>query len=280
MELSEFESAVAEIDSMETLPVIAHRLMQATADPNCSLGELGEILSSDAALAARVMQLANSAMYGRRKVEDLSAAVMRLGMREIRSLAVAAALTQNKHPHRFDEAMWEFSLRCATLSESIARTHDTDAAGNAFLCGLLHDFGTSVMARIYGDEYRTLIAHPGRREQREKERDSYGFDHCDIGCVVASQWNLDQEFEYVMLLHETPMTALTLCLPEKTANAVVIVGLASRIAARQADDSDAFEATDDELELAALVGVEKFALIECVARASARFEDLCQVLMG
>ncbi len=50
--LSEFESAVAQLEDLETMPAVVQRLMTVTADPDCVLGDVEKLIASDAVLSA------------------------------------------------------------------------------------------------------------------------------------------------------------------------------------------------------------------------------------
>ncbi|MFP3700175.1 HDOD domain-containing protein, partial [Burkholderia sp. SIMBA_013] len=73
----------------------AEQVRNATMDPDCNLHDLSHIIQQDIALTARLIRLANSAyLGGRNKAESLMQALTRIGMRRIRTLALAMAMEQ------------------------------------------------------------------------------------------------------------------------------------------------------------------------------------------
>ena len=83
------------VSAVATLPAIAMRIMRIADDPMATSDAMHEVLSSDPALAARVLKVVNSAFYGRpRQVSSTYAAIQLLGVSAIRNIAVAASLTR------------------------------------------------------------------------------------------------------------------------------------------------------------------------------------------
>ncbi|RMH40745.1 MAG: HDOD domain-containing protein [Deltaproteobacteria bacterium] len=238
--LSELETAVAELDQLETLPSVAERVLSITADPDCDLADVVDAIAPDPGLTARLMKVANSA-YFPRPVDNLRGAIVRLGLRDVRALTVTAALVGGP-TSPFIHALWDRSLRCAALAASLARAGRI-AVREPFLCGLLHDFGSLVLARLRADAYTDVVGEPDSDEQVERERAAFGYDHCDVGALVAAKWNLPPDLPYVMQFHHAPADIDALELPSPIVDAVRLVALARSIGRADFD----FGAADRDL---------------------------------
>ena len=80
---------------LPTLPEVALRVREAVADPNISAGQVAEVLSQDAGLTARLIQVANSALYrGRAEIATLPMAIAGLGSNLVRDLVCAQVVKQ------------------------------------------------------------------------------------------------------------------------------------------------------------------------------------------
>jgi len=80
---------------LPTLPEVALKVRQSADDPDVNLSHMSDVISHDAALSLGMIKVSNSALLGRSvKVETVSQAVTRIGLRQIKSIATAMALEQ------------------------------------------------------------------------------------------------------------------------------------------------------------------------------------------
>lgn len=104
---------------LPSLPKTAEQVRNATIDPDCNLHDLSHIIQQDTVLTARLIRLANSAyLGGRNKAESLMQALTRIGMRRIRTLALAMAMEQVFNPD--NDIVKMFSEQFITESRQIA----------------------------------------------------------------------------------------------------------------------------------------------------------------
>ena len=76
-----FLDVVRELPELRPFPVTAARLIAATADPDVGAGDLAAIFRHDPALSVRVLQIANSSLYGYSgKITTVRRAVVVLGV--------------------------------------------------------------------------------------------------------------------------------------------------------------------------------------------------------
>ena len=87
--LNRIIQALESISNIPTIPLVASRAMAAARDPDSSMRDIAEIISTDPPLAARVLKVVNSAYYGlRQSVGSLPLALTILGIREIINLVM------------------------------------------------------------------------------------------------------------------------------------------------------------------------------------------------
>jgi putative nucleotidyltransferase with HDIG domain len=190
------------------MPQIAGLVMEKAADPNTTPKELNTIISRDQGMALRVLKMANSAFYGRSKsVTRLTDAILVVGFSTIQSLVMTAAVRDLfKTFGLLDQLLWEHSLGCAFAARTIARRSRFPRVEEAFLAGLLHDVG-KVILNIKAPEKMSLIVqqvynNPGKRTFYELERQAFGFDHAQLGELLARKWNFAGETEFVIGNHQ------------------------------------------------------------------------------
>lgn len=147
------QSLAAELSSgkvdLPSFPDIALRVRQALADENVTADKVVRVVSSEPALAARLMQIANSAAlnFSGRAVADLRTAVARMGFNMVRSAAIAFALSQLKKVDALKgleeplDELWRRSAAVAAMSHVVARRLTRVNPDTALLAGLLHGIG-------------------------------------------------------------------------------------------------------------------------------------------
>jgi len=271
--LTDFESAIEKLDSIETMPAVAQQLLQLTTDPDFNMGQLHDLVQTDQVIAAKILRVASSPFYGSRPATNLRAALIRIGMRDLRKLVMASAMMGTK-TNAFTETLWSYSLKVGAIAEAIAQLVRTKDLDDPFLCGLMHDFGTVLMNQVIGKSYRTLLEKPCQENQRDLEFDSYGFDHCDLGVMVAQQWKLFEALEHVMQHHHDPLIVEELGLAESSQVAVFLVALARQVAMGLPE-----ETTELVTQLCERLALSEEELEQCEAKGLERYDDMYSSLL-
>lgn len=149
------EKNPAELPSM---PAVAGRLMELLTRPQVELAEIESVIAQDQAIAARVIQAANSVLYrGVMPVESVSRAAMRLGLRETGQIAMAAACrtlydTRDRveletFPDLWDAA-WQDTLVCAFGARLMARELKLGDPERVFLGGMFRHVGNLLVLKV------------------------------------------------------------------------------------------------------------------------------------
>lgn len=153
---------------LPTLPEVVLKVRQQADKPNVSLNSLAEIISCDAALAARVIKVANSAFMGFSiKVSSLNQAVTRIGLRQIRDIVIAMVLEQiftSKQPTLQQQLAWQWQRNVQITSIAVAclayynnlSTDKTLSLDVLTLAGLVHNIGALSLINELGQVQNAL----------------------------------------------------------------------------------------------------------------------------
>lgn len=214
------------IDSREVLKRIedapllsssASRLLQITADPEHSLGEVADIVKTDAALTARVLRVVNSAAFGLiSTISSIDRAISYLGERLVIGIAIDICASQlfdkpltGYEAQRGD--LWRHDLRVAIASREIARLAPQDMAVDlAFTGGILHDIGKSILSEFLTGTAQSVLETIEKGEAQdylEAERAMLGIDHAMVGYELARKWQLPEPLQQVIRFHHKPSEA-------------------------------------------------------------------------
>jgi putative nucleotidyltransferase with HDIG domain len=212
MEIRDLESLIARTGDLPAMPAIAVKVMEMVGDPSTSANDLQAVISHDQALTTKVLKIANSAMFGvSRDISTLSHAIMILGFSTIRSIVLATSTKSIylKFPSIgvfTAKLLWDHSLGTAMFSRSIAGELHSINEEEAFIAGLLHDVGKTVINLNFADKYEDVIkaVYNDGVGFREAEFQHLGFAHTQVGSLVLRKWNLSRSLEDAVLHHHTP----------------------------------------------------------------------------
>jgi two-component system cell cycle response regulator len=176
---------------------VALKLLDLANREDVTSAELARVLQGDPSLAGRVLKVANAAATGSRPVVSIGDAVVRIGFRSVRQLAMGFSLierSQSGDCEGFDYARyWSRSLATAVAAERIGRDARSIPADECFTLGLLHDVGSLALATLYPREYAALLTDAGARdEQRRRELERGAFYACsrELTALMLRDWRM------------------------------------------------------------------------------------------
>lgn len=187
MEHAALERLAGMTGDLPALPTVAQEALSLLSNPATEPEELQDVLSRDPALSLRVLRLANSAFYRRkREISTLTSAILLLGFKTIQTLILSSAV------HRmltgagvFANALWDHcfavGVACRELRKRMGQRGD--AAEEAFLAGLFHDVGKGVVVAKFPGVYARPIGAAG-------ELADLGFHHGQLGQVLLAKWEI------------------------------------------------------------------------------------------
>jgi diguanylate cyclase (GGDEF)-like protein len=180
---------------LPSLPAIAVRVLELAKQSNASVGNLAKVISSDPALAAKVLKTVNSSFYGLpHQVSTINHALVLLGIQTVKTLALgfslATSLNSKKSAHFDYVRFWRQSLYSAVAARTLAKAVQSKEPEEAFLAGLLSDIGTLAMHRALGREYDVLLeASEGDQVKLVAlSREKFDLDHAQVGGALAEHW--------------------------------------------------------------------------------------------
>jgi len=207
----DWREIVAWVGDLPPMPHVASRAISMVENPDTTATEITELLSTDTALAARVLKIANSAMFSRqREITTLNQAIMIIGFKALKGVIVAATLRQlSKGTGAIEKLIWENSMCSAMCSAQLAKKLRKRYVEEIFLLGLLHSLGQIVLlaqgetAKSYKDVLKTI--RDEHLDYAQAETKIYGFSHPLIGALVAKKWNFSAETCQVILHYKDPL---------------------------------------------------------------------------
>jgi putative nucleotidyltransferase with HDIG domain len=210
----EIRDFIGRVERLPSLPDIYEALNRALMSGQSSAREIAEIVERDPVMSAKVLQLVNSAFFGlERQIYRLNEAVTILGVRLIRDLTLASHLFE-AFPQSSAWTSFSFaevhsrSMIVARFAQDICRSlkMDRNLQGQAFLAGLLHDFGMIVLASHDPEKYRMVMSKATDLSQPlyVVEKMNLGVSHAEAGAYMLGLWNLPPKVIEAVLFHHFP----------------------------------------------------------------------------
>ncbi len=178
-----------------TPPPVALEVLRLAQDPEIELGRVADAVSADPAIAAKVMRIANSAMYARRRQSsNLRQALITLGLNATLTLALSFTLVSalNKPAGGFNfQAYWRRTILSAAWGKLLATELGRRDAEEVFLASLLQDLGMLVIDKLWPEVYEGIA--PFKIEHAricQHEQNCIDSDHRSIGAALLKIWNM------------------------------------------------------------------------------------------
>ena len=196
LKLAGVAALVRKLESLPVLPQTVRRLRDTMGDVDVSVSDVAKIISTDPPIAARMLQVANSAAFGfPNRVTTVSLAVALLGLRDTYSIVLSLALVDlMKASKSFDyKSYWTQSMMCGGLAMLIAKLCRLDVNRGFFAAGLLQDIGRVALAEVAPERYAKIDSSLTGAKLIEAEEEVLGIAHPEAGYILTSEWGLPGE---------------------------------------------------------------------------------------
>lgn len=219
-----YHDYMADALELPHLPDVAVRVREAAQDEDADAATIARIIQTDPVLTAKLIQAANSPLYGvQTPITTCRAAVLFLGLETTRNLVLTYTL---RELFKTDSALlrqrmtdlWQHSALVASVSYLLAGSTPSMERERGMLAGLLHDVGTLPIIH-YAGRYPELADDPAHLE-----RTIAGL-RGQIGAMLLRHWRFGDEMVQVALECEQWQRD-----PERTAQLTDLVLVAQLIA--------------------------------------------------
>ena len=197
--------------------------MQLANDKETTTSEIERVIDRDPNMAMRVLKLANSAFYGmRNRVMRIDRAIALLGGPTIAKLAASCSMDGAFAGIRIDapgittDTPRNYATAVAFAVDVIVKHFPASLSvatrklgSEAFVCGLIHDIGTVVQAKLYPRQFAQAVNASIKTglPLHVQERRMIGLDHAWIGQQLAEFWQLPDELIQGIGFHTEPLNA-------------------------------------------------------------------------
>jgi len=181
---------------LPTLPDIALKVRESVNKDDASSQDIADIITTDAVISARLIQVANSPLYGgNTEIKSIQLAVSRLGNNTIRTLVTSLAMrqlfsTKSKALQKQYEKIWQDSINVASISRALAAFTPYLSADEVMLAGLMHQIG-KLPILVLVENLPEFKNYPDRLDKLLEKA------HRPIAKIIMNAWNLPEDLKLV-----------------------------------------------------------------------------------
>ncbi len=202
-------SVVSRMRALPSQPDVYTRLMRAVRSEDVGMEDIAAIVEENPSVAARVLQLVNSAFFGLpRPTASIKEAVVFIGTKTLRTLVLSVEafrdLELDSSAHGLNAiALQEHAVMTGRIAAEMVTVADREAAYSA---GLLHSIGVLVLASQLPEEWDRILeeARSQSRSLLEVEHLVLGVDHGQVAAALLSLWGLPHDVIEAVAQHLRP----------------------------------------------------------------------------
>jgi diguanylate cyclase (GGDEF)-like protein len=190
------------------LPGVAIRLIEAIRKQDPDIREIVRLISSDAALSAKLLKIVNSPFYGLvNKITTIDQAIKLLGLNTVKNLSLSLILNTSFLKKGFSKLnlsnFWKESLVGAISAKLLAERVKIKNSEDAFFLGLLENIGALTIAYLLPDQYSVVLSEVQSKKisSHDAENQVFGFNHMDVGALLTKTWGLPETFYIPIQYH-------------------------------------------------------------------------------
>lgn len=222
LSLSDVAKKLEQVYKLPPMPDTAVHIMHMISDPDVEIKDLSELIERDPSLAAQVMRYARSALFAYPgELNNVQEAINRvLGFERVSQLAMGLAASKafripSSGPLGLQK-FWQHSLYAGVLSQALAEKMNSDEIDSkqAYLAGLLHNFGILLIGHLFPPEFKMLNklrATDPDLLMSDIEQQVFGIGgaqefislgHGSMGAILLKLWNLPEAIIKVAGMHQ------------------------------------------------------------------------------
>ncbi|WP_168567171.1 HDOD domain-containing protein [Crateriforma spongiae] len=210
------QEIISKIAALPSLPEIYRDLVHELESDHASIDRVAEMIESDLAMSAKVLQLVNSSFFGLpSRVTAPKHAASLLGLNIMRPLALSASVFLQYESLDVDgfclDHEIQHGLAVAVAARRVAEceTDDPGLIDDTFVAGMLHDIGKLILAVHHTEAFTDAIRLANARQQPlwQAELEIFQTTHAAIGGHLLGLWGLPNPVVEAVAFHHQPRSA-------------------------------------------------------------------------
>jgi len=272
---------VSAVESLPSLPELYSEVVDEVNSAEGSLDRVGEIISRDSGMSAKILQLVNSAFFGLpRQVTNPVKAVQLLGLDTVKALILSVKVfsmfSRSDLAFYSVDHLWHHSLGTGLCARAIAEREKwgQELKDEAFMAGLLHDIGKLILAEKFPAQCRNVVESVDHTNCciHEAEQDIFGTTHTQVGAYLLGIWGFSESITKTVAYHHSPGSC-----PCPASNTLAVVYLANIFERKRLSGAEMESAPELDTECLERLGIsDRVAIWRMLCAQTDGEGDACQ----
>ena len=189
------------VADLMAFPFTVAKVLQLAESEKSAASDLAKVIQTDPVISAQLLKISNSVLFAslNRRIGSVKDAIIRVGFREtkrlVMSMTVMKLISSSNRNLGFDRTdFWYHSLVCGILSERLAKQMGTVNTEEAFLAGILHDFGILLLDEFFPTIFSKVLEETANNSRQFiiSEKALLGVTHNEIIAELFAKWKLPE----------------------------------------------------------------------------------------
>lgn len=178
-----------------TLPDVYMRLQGLVKKPETTLDDIAELISTDAALTARLLKIANSSFYNfPAQIDTISRAINLIGTDQLMNLVLATSVATSFSgiPEEVIDmdSFWRHNVDTGLVARSLGAAGKQRDVERLFVIGLLHNVGKLLVLNEMPEQAIKVLQPESGQCPWELQQETFGFTFAECGAELLALWEL------------------------------------------------------------------------------------------
>ncbi len=200
------EQVIDKLEDFPTLPTIYTQLMDVLSNPRSTVQDVADVIIMDQASTTKVLKVVNSPLFAlKTKVLNVSQAIFYIGFNEVKNIILALSVmdifAKMSGMAAFNITnLWKHSIAVGVINKLLGTKLGESNTEDYFVSGIIHDIGVLFLINALGEQYRSVVTNAieNNTSLSRAERVVFGFDHHQVGELVAEKWDLPDQIKNVI----------------------------------------------------------------------------------
>ncbi len=186
---------VKQVNDLPTIPEITAKVVSLLDDPGSEPDQIADLILSDQVLAARVIRMVNSPLYGHNtEIASVKRGLLYIGFSKVREMILTNSFVDafKNHQSSFDmKTFWLHSFSVGAISQRIAERIGYPDIEKAYMVGIIHDIGKVFLGHYFRDQYAEMLTMISGQPYtvHEAEMEVFSTSHCEVGLCLGQRWD-------------------------------------------------------------------------------------------
>lgn len=208
--VKKIELMVKHISGLMAFPFTVAKVLKLAGSEKSGANDLAKVIEADPVISANILKVSNTVFFAsaNRRISSVKDAIVRIGFTETKRITMAMGVMDSvgaeSNSFGFDRMkFWMHSLSTAIISERIAKRLGGISTDEAFLAGLLHDFGIILLDEFFPTIFQKILEKTTDNASRfiAAERNLITITHNDVVRELFDNWKLPSSTSEAITSH-------------------------------------------------------------------------------